>query len=93
MAMARVIFTAMALTAAGVMTMTSAEARHYRHTHAYSDYAVDASTCGPIPPPISQNIYPEANWEPFFRHHAYRYGPILACALVPASSNVISVRY
>jgi hypothetical protein len=93
MPMARVIFAAMALTAGGLMTMTSAEARHYRHSRAYSDFAVDASTCGPIPPSASQYIYPEANWEPFFRHHVYRYGPVMACALVPASTNVISVRY
>jgi hypothetical protein len=90
---ARVIFAAMVVAAGGLITTTSAEARHYRHYHAYSDFAVDASTCGPIPPPSSMYIYPEANWEPFFRHHVYRYGPVVACALAPVSTNVISVRY
>jgi hypothetical protein len=93
MSTARVVFAAMALTASGLMTMTSAEARHYRHAAAYSDYVVDASACGPIPPPASLYIYPEANWEPFFRHHVYRYGPVVACALAPTNTNVISVRY
>lgn len=91
--MVRIIFGAMALVAGGLMTTPSAEARHYRHAHAYSDYTVDASACGPIPPPSSQYIYPEADWGPFFRHHVYRYGPIVACALPPANTNVISVRY
>jgi hypothetical protein len=93
MPMARVIFAAMLVAAGGLMTTEAAQARHYRHARAYSDFAVDVSTCGPIPAPASQVIYPEANWQPFFRHHVYRYGPVLACALAPANANVISVRY
>jgi hypothetical protein len=49
MPMARVIFAAMALTAGGLMTMTSAEARHYRHSRAYSDFAVDAARSHHLP--------------------------------------------
>src|ERR1700753_3482552 len=79
---ARVVFSALAIAEAGVMSMTAAEARHYRHISAYSDYVSDPSSCGPIPAPSSLYIYPEADWGPFFRHHAYRYGPIVSCALL-----------
>jgi hypothetical protein len=93
MQIARVMFAGMAVAVGGLMTMSAAEARHYRHAHAYSDYVLSADACGPIPPPSSLSIYPEANWEPFFRHHSYRYGPVVACTLAAASTNVVSVRY
>lgn len=68
----------------------SAEARHLRH--AGGAYAVNVSACSePGPRPIA--IYPAPNWEPFFRRHVYRYGPILICDPVLQASNVISVRY
>jgi hypothetical protein len=38
-------------------------------------------------------IYPAANWEPFFRRHAYRYGPVLTCLPSIETAHVISVRY
>jgi hypothetical protein len=33
-----------------------------------------------------------ANWEPFFRHHYYRYGPIVACAAIE-NGPVVSAKY
>jgi hypothetical protein len=38
------------------------------------------------------HIYPAADWEPFFRRHVYRYGPIV-CAPSIVATNAISVRY
>jgi hypothetical protein len=71
------------------VTMNPAEARRYRHV--YNDYVVSDASCSPIPPPYTLYIYPTANWEPFFRRHVYRYGPILACAL--STTNLVSVRF
>ena len=34
-------------------------------------------------PPATLYIYPSANWVPFFRRHAYRFGPIVAANLLP----------
>ena len=66
-----------------------AEARHLRHSGAY---AVSAGACSePGPRPLA--IYPAPNWEPFFRRHVYRYGPILICEPVLQATHVISVRY
>lgn len=66
-----------------------AEARHLRHSGAY---AVSAGACSePGPRPLA--IYPAPNWEPFFRRHVYRYGPILICEPVLQATQVISVRY
>jgi hypothetical protein len=90
---ARVIIAAMAVTASGLMTMSAAEARHYRHAHAYSDDALSETACGPIPPPSTLSIYPESNWEPFFRRHVYRYGPLVVCTQAAAGTDVISVHY
>jgi hypothetical protein len=73
-----------------VATTNCAEARHYRHF--YNDYVVSEGSCTAPPPPLSY-IYPAANWEPFFRRHVYRYGPILICDPSIAMKNVISVRY
>jgi hypothetical protein len=74
------------------ITTNGAEARHYRHLEAYNDYPISAASCAP-PPPTAMYIYPAANWEPFFRHHVYRYGPILVCDPSIATTNVISVRF
>ena len=73
-----------------VATTNVAEARHYRHVS--SDYVTSEASCAPPPPP-AMNIYPSANWEPFFRRHVYRYGPSLVCDPSIATTNVISVRY
>jgi hypothetical protein len=72
--------------------MDCAEARRYRHVAVYNDYAVSDASCGVVPPP-AQYIYPSANWEPFFRRHVYRYGPILTCAPSVETTNLVSVRY
>jgi hypothetical protein len=75
-----------------VATMNSAEARQYRHVGVYNDYMVSDASCG-IFPPLTLYIYPAANWEPFFRRHVYRYGPLLTCAPSVETTNVVSVRY
>jgi hypothetical protein len=72
-----------------VATTSVAEARHYQHV---DDSVVGEASCAP-PPPTAMYIYPAANWEPFFRRHLYRYGPILSCEPSVATTNVISVRY
>jgi len=68
--------------------MGPAEARHLRR-----DYVATAYVCGPVPPPVSLYIFPAPNWEPFFRRHFDRYGPIVACEARAETTNVISVRY
>jgi hypothetical protein len=63
----------------GVVATTSvAEARHYRDVAVSSDYVMSGASCAP-PQPHATYIDPGANWEPFFRRHIYRYGPILVC--------------
>ena len=77
------------LGATAIAATGTAEARHLRHAGAY---AVNAAACTePGPRPIF--IYPAPNWEPFFRRHVYRYGPIVICDQVVQATNVISVRY
>jgi hypothetical protein len=90
-----------------VATMNSAEARRYRHVVAYNDYLVSEARCSTVAPSptsyifpfyvfpyyIPSYIFPAANWEPFFRRHVYRYGPILACAPSIETTSVVSVRY
>ena len=89
------------LATAAAASMSSAEARYYRY--AAGDYAVsDAGCVTPLAPNTylwanwfyssAYRIYPAADWEPFFRRHVYRYGPIV-CAPSIATTNVISVRY
>jgi hypothetical protein len=61
------------------------------------DYVVTAPDCVP-PPPLPRwyyVYYPNyfvPNWEPFFRHHAYRYGPIVICSAI-ATPPYISSKY
>jgi hypothetical protein len=78
---------AIALCATSIALVNSAEARHVR-----SDYATIAFVCGTVPS-LRPYIFPVANWEPFFRRHVYRYGPIAACEARTEASSVISVRY
>jgi hypothetical protein len=80
------------LVVGAVTTTNCAEARHYRHVGIYDRYVVSDASCTP-PPPSASYIYPSPNWEPFFRRHVYRYGPILMCAPSVAMTTVISVRY
>jgi hypothetical protein len=77
------LLAAVAVVGAGALAMTSsAEAGDY----------VSGYSCSP-PPPASIYIYPSANWEPFFRHHYYRYGPIWLCSPSIATTPVVSVKY
>ena len=76
-----------------VATMNSAEARRYRHVVVYIDYLGSEASCSIVPPSLTSYIFPAANWEPFFRLHVYRYGPIFTCAQSIETTNVVSVRY
>ena len=96
-----IVIIATVLATIAAASLSSAEARPYRY--AAGDYAVsDAGCATPIAPntflwanwfysPV-YHIYPAADWEPFFRRHVYRYGPIV-CAPLVATTNAISVRY
>lgn len=84
-----ILTAALILGTAAIVATGPAEARHLRHAGVY---AVTAGACSePGPRPLA--IYPAPNWEPFFRRHVYRYGPILICEPVLQATNVISVRY
>jgi hypothetical protein len=56
--------------------------------------------CTPVPPPRF-GIFDGAwwrpdyapNWEPFFRHHVYQYGPLACGPTVVPSAAVISSKY
>ncbi len=86
---AKMILTASLLAGMSALAVNdSAEARHKRG--ASSDYVVSAAICSPPPPPLTY-IYPAPNWEPFFRRHLYRYGPIVICEPSLRATNVISV--
>jgi hypothetical protein len=84
------LLAAAAVVGAGIIASTNfAEAR---------DYVVTAADCVPPPPPPLQwyNNYLRADfvpdWGPFFRHHVYRYGPVLVCSAI-ALPPVISSKY
>jgi hypothetical protein len=89
------------LATTAVATMNSAEARRYRHVAEYDDYLVSEASCSIGPPPLTflypwppiRLHFPVANWEPFFRRHVYRYGPILTCAPSIETTSAVSVRY
>lgn len=88
----KIIKVASVIVFGGLVMTSSAQARHYRHVATYNDYATADLSC--VAPQSSEIIYPAPNWEPFFRHHFYRYGPIAIC--VPTNTvttRVISVRY
>ena len=70
-----------------VALSSAAEARHRHYADSQADYV-----CSPLVPPASLYIYPSANWEPFFRRHLYRFGPIVACDRSTVTT-VLSVRY
>jgi hypothetical protein len=79
-----------------LLAMESAQARHYR-TAAVEVVAEAAGVCSIVPtyPPY---VYPAPNWEPFFRRHVYRYGPVPTClptegSVASVSQPPISVRY
>jgi hypothetical protein len=61
---------------------------------AAQDY-VGGYACVP-PPPRPTFLYPDADWGPFFRHHYYRYGPILVCTAAPSIATapvVVTAKY
>jgi len=87
-----IVFGLVVIGTTAAATMNFAEARRYRHSVAYNDYVVSEGICS-APPSRPTYIYPAANWEPFFRRHLYRYGPILICEPSVQPTNVISVRY
>ncbi len=79
---AAVVLGTMAIVATG-----PAEARHLR-----TAYTSVPGACFD-PPPRPTYIYPAPNWEPFFRRHVYRYGPIVICEPVLQATPVLTVRY
>ena len=86
----RVILSAAAVCAVVMSVVNSAEARALRY--AYAEHPVSSALCGPLPP-SGPYIYPAANWEPFFRRHVYRFGPLVSCAPLHEITRVLSVRY
>ena len=79
--------------AALVASPAPSQARHARHAR----LVADAMVCTPVPR-VTPDIYPAPNWEPFFRHHYYQYGPTPRCIPTDVSSvavtePVVSVRY
>jgi hypothetical protein len=87
----RVILSAAAVCAIAMSVVDSAQARTLRY--AYSEHPVSNALCGSPYPPAGLYIYPTANWEPFFRRHVYRFGPLVSCAPVLETTRVLSVRY
>jgi hypothetical protein len=96
-----ILIISVVLATAAAASIGAAEARPYRQLA--GDYAVsDAGCVTPLAPNTylwanwfyspAYHIYPAADWEPFFRRHVYRYGPIV-CAPSIAATPVISVRY
>jgi hypothetical protein len=65
---------------------------------AAQDYVLTAPECVPPPPPPWRwyknylRIGFAPDWGPFFRHHVYRYGPVLVCSAM-ASPRLISSKY
>jgi hypothetical protein len=62
------------------------------------DYVLTAADCVPPPAPLRRWYYRyylndlAPNWEPFFRRHVDKYGPIVVCPVI-ATPPVISSRY
>jgi hypothetical protein len=62
------------------------------------DYVLTAPDCVPPPAPLPRWYYRYylnylvPNWEPFFRRHVYKYGPIVVCPAI-ATPPVISSKY
>lgn len=80
----------LAALAAVVAGSAPGQARHVR-------IIAETVVCTPVPR-VTPDIFPAPNWEPFFRHHYYRYGPTPKCipeamASVIVTEPVVSVRY
>jgi hypothetical protein len=74
-------------------SLAPSQARHARHVRIVSD----AIVCTPVAR-VTPEILPAPNWEPFFRHHYYSYGPTPKCipdavSSVAVTEPVLSVRY
>jgi hypothetical protein len=85
----KLVLVAAGLAGAGVIATTSLAGAQ--------DYVLTAPGCVPSPAPSWHwyySYYPNfvPNWEPFFRHHVYRYGPIMVCPAI-AAPPIISSRY
>jgi hypothetical protein len=59
------------------------------------EYVLTAPAC--VPPPLPSPrwyyiYYPNfvPNWEPFFRRHVYRYGPVMVCSAIAMPPNITS---
>lgn len=87
----RVILSAAVICTVVMSVVNSAEARAVRY--AYAEHPVSSAFCGPLYPPSWLYIYPAANWEPFFRRHVYRFGPLVSCGPLHQATRVLSVRY
>jgi hypothetical protein len=79
-----------------LLVMGPAQARHYRT--AAVDVATEAAGLCSLASSYPPYIYPAPNWEPFFRRHVYRYGPVPTClpiegSVASVSQPPISVRY
>jgi hypothetical protein len=84
----RCLLAAAAVVGAGVIATTNfAEAQ---------DYVVTAPDCVPPSPPpwrwyhnyLRAGFVPD--WGPFFRHHVYRYGPVLVCSAMATQPLIYS---
>ena len=82
-----VLTASLVLGATAIVATSPAEARHLR-----TAYTVAPGACFD-PPPRPTYIYPAPIWEPFFRRHVYRYGPIVICEPVLQAAPVLTVRY
>jgi hypothetical protein len=86
----KLIVAAAAIAGIGFLAMTNLAAAQNYGT---PDCAV--ATAPSLPWRWYDTHYPnyfEADWGPFFRHHVYRYGPIVACSAA-ATPPVISSKY
>jgi hypothetical protein len=79
------------LTAVGTMaiaSISSADARTYKHSRVDHSYVAYNDSCSAVVAPYLQ-IYPEANWAPFFRHRV-PVGRLDAYCGPPKSTRTIS---
>jgi hypothetical protein len=84
------VLAAAAIVGAGIVATTNLAAAQ--------DYVLTAPECVPPPPQpwrwyknyLRADFVPD--WGPFFRHHVYRYGPVLVCSAM-ATTPVISSKY
>jgi len=63
--------------AAAILTVAPAQARHNKAV-SVDEVSGPSASCTVVAeyPPY---VYPAPNWEPFFRHHFYRYALVQTC--------------